>query len=502
MRRIAALLLPLALLQCSYKDRCDGGDFTCNFLLLPLFVRPAPCQGYGTLRTSFYGLYGGSGTESIRGVCAASDDGIVVTTGATADITSLQGMSPLRAYTASTDIMVIKLNRYGTVSWFTFLGGTGLDDAYALTESSDGGYVIAGTSTVDIPSMGGAGPLNAHAGSTDQFITKLDRNGNILWYTFLGGAGIDELRAITRTTDGGFVTAGSSNAAIASIESITPVLSYQGSTDCLLVKISASGRVQWYTLFGSGGGVDDGTSIGATADGGVAMAGNASGAIANIGGVTPIVTHNGGVGDVLAAKLTAAGSLEWFTLLGGGGTDQGQALAIGGDGSIGVGGFSSAAFVLLQGLSPVNAHSGGGQDLFYATLTSAGNVSNYTFLGAAGTDQLIAAAGHPSGGFVLAGFSSANIASVGSLTPLNTYSAAEEILAAHINASGALQWYTFFGSTGNERGFVAASSGDGGLLFTGSASANVATLSGQSPLNSYSAGTDGILIKTQSTGRL
>ena len=65
------------------------------------------------------------------------------------------------------DTWVIKLNSDGTFSWRKSYGGSDYDWAYAVRETSDTGYVVAGYTE----SFG--------AGSADIWLLKLDNNGDI-----------------------------------------------------------------------------------------------------------------------------------------------------------------------------------------------------------------------------------------------------------------------------------------------------------------------------------
>ena len=65
-------------------------------------------------------------------------------------------------------------------------------------ELYDGGYVVAGWSE------------SFTHGSNDFMIYKLDANGHKVWSRNYGGAGNDGATSIQQTSDGGYVVAGSS----------------------------------------------------------------------------------------------------------------------------------------------------------------------------------------------------------------------------------------------------------------------------------------------------
>lgn len=80
--------------------------------------------------------------------------------------------------------------------WQLTIGGTNNDFAYSIIQTTDGGYAVAGYSW----SFG--------ADSADMYIVKLDANGTLEWTRTVGGGGVDAAFSIIQTTDGGFAVAG------------------------------------------------------------------------------------------------------------------------------------------------------------------------------------------------------------------------------------------------------------------------------------------------------
>ncbi|MBT34085.1 MAG: hypothetical protein CMO01_30850 [Thalassobius sp.] len=81
----------------------------------------------------------------------------------------------------------------------------------------------------------------------DYWIVKIDINGNVIWDKTIGGNNFDELTAILETNDGGFVIGGSSYAGVG----FDKTDGSRGVDDYWIVKIDATGNIQWDKTFGS-----------------------------------------------------------------------------------------------------------------------------------------------------------------------------------------------------------------------------------------------------------
>lgn len=94
------------------------------------------------------------------------------------------------------DIWLLKIDETGNVLWDKTFGGDGKDQPYSMKRTNDGGFVIAGYTD----SMG--------EGGGDAYAIKTDAEGNKLWERTYGGNGIDVAYDIEPTSDGGYIMAG------------------------------------------------------------------------------------------------------------------------------------------------------------------------------------------------------------------------------------------------------------------------------------------------------
>ena len=106
------------------------------------------------------------------------------------------------------DAFVAKLSSSGCLTWSTFLGGSGTDygDFVALDASEN--VYVAGESSATWGS-----PVRAYSSGNDGFAAKLNSSGTLTWNTFLGGSGTDEEAwGIGPDANGNVSVAGFSNA--------------------------------------------------------------------------------------------------------------------------------------------------------------------------------------------------------------------------------------------------------------------------------------------------
>jgi predicted secreted protein len=116
------------------------------------------------------------------------------------------------------DVWLVKTDSAGNLLWSQTYGGTNWDTGYSVVTTSDGGYIIAGSTN----SYG--------AGGSDFWLIKTDSTGVEQWSQTYGGTSMDESHSVIATSDGGYAIAGSTRSYGA------------GSTDVYLVKTDELGN--------------------------------------------------------------------------------------------------------------------------------------------------------------------------------------------------------------------------------------------------------------------
>jgi len=129
--------------------------------------------------------YGGAGTDYAISIDQTSDGGYIVA-----------GYTWSYSY-GNTDFAIYKLNSSGNKVWFKHYGGTSSDNAYSIQQTLDGGFIVAGNTS------------SFTYGGIDIAIYKLNSSGNKVWFKHYGGLDDDFPWSIKQTSDGGYVVAGS-----------------------------------------------------------------------------------------------------------------------------------------------------------------------------------------------------------------------------------------------------------------------------------------------------
>ncbi|MCP5184674.1 MAG: DUF4347 domain-containing protein, partial [Pseudomonadales bacterium] len=199
---------------------------------------------------------------------AESGSSIDVDAGSNVYVTGYSGASwgtPVRPYTAGTDIFAAKLSGSGTLSWNTFLGGTGSDTGKGVAVDDAGNVYLSASGSA----TWGA-PIEAyHGGTSDAQLIKLDTSGVLQWNSFTGGTGAEYGAGIDVDSSGNAVITGYSTSSWGS-----PIRPYSGGSDGFAAAYDTNGNLAWTTFLGGGGNelgtwvaVDDASNVYLTGSG-------------------------------------------------------------------------------------------------------------------------------------------------------------------------------------------------------------------------------------------
>jgi hypothetical protein len=97
------------------------------------------------------------------------------------------------------DVFLVKTNSVGDTLWTRAYGGAGADYGYSVRQTTDGGYIVAGTTRLS-PNF-----------DVNVYLIKTNASGDTLWTSKYGGGADDEGNSVQQTTDGGYIIAGFTN---------------------------------------------------------------------------------------------------------------------------------------------------------------------------------------------------------------------------------------------------------------------------------------------------
>ncbi len=290
------------------------------------------------------------------------------------------------------DYWIVKVDSLGVIQWQNTIGGDWSDQLYSIEQTADGGYILGGSSGSD----SSEDKTENSIGGDDYWIVKTDSLGIIQWQKTIGGSNSDRLMSIHQTTDGGYILGGYSRSEISGDKSEN---SKMGSEDYWIVKVDSLGGVQWDNTIG-GRKEDELSSIQQTTDGGYILGGYST---SNISGDK---TENRiGSYDYWIVKVDSQGVIQWQNTMGGSDGDVISSIDQTTDGGYILGGTSSSN---ISGDKSENSKMASG-DYWIVKVDSLGVIQWQNTIGGSGYDQLTSIQQTSDGGYVLGGYSESNI---------------------------------------------------------------------------------------------
>jgi hypothetical protein len=177
--------------------------------------------------------FGGPGSDVFVSVKVLPDSGYIMTGLSDSEVNFEQ-------------LWLVRMSKNGDILWQKTYGGPAKDIGYCVLSTSDGGFLISGTSS----SFGG--------GDEDFWLLRTDANGDSLWTKRYGTTGRDYGFDMKQTRDGNFIVTGP-----------------REDMNVWLLKLNANGDTLWTRTFG-GTNYQESTGVIETADGGFLISGSAT----------------------------------------------------------------------------------------------------------------------------------------------------------------------------------------------------------------------------------
>lgn len=312
------------------------------------------------------------------------------------------------------DFELLKLDSCGNRVWGKIMGGNNQDLLYALSETTEHGFLLSGITFSTNLTNG------YHGGTEDAIVCKTDADGNMQWIKTFGGSQSDILLNAVALPDSSFIIVGFTS-------SQDGDGSPQGKNGWIL-KLDKNGNVVWKQFPGTGSLYF--YDIIAAADGNFI-----------------VCDYNGSV-----IKIDGSGNLLWEKNYGG------KLLSIE---KCNNGGYIACGII---------NNPGSGQDGYVIRIDDAGNLHWQKSVGGSATDFIDDVLAMPDNTFVFAGYSNSSDGDV----PANHGLA--DGFAFALDDNGTMAWTKSYGGSRRDEFHGVAKGNDGSILlsgFTGSSDGDI-----------------------------
>lgn len=302
---------------------------------------------------------------------------------------------------------IVKTDSSGSEEWSNSYNGGSNVRGRSIKQTSDDGYIIAGSTFSDISFS-----------DSDVYILKIDSSGAEEWSNTYGGRGSQHAFSIEKALDGGHIIGG------------TNYETTDGGSDVYILKIDSVGVEEWTY---SGGTVDNdyGESVRQTTDGGYIIVG--------LSAPSPFSPE---LGDMFVVKVSSTGVKEWSAAYGGTGSEYGYDILETSDGGYLVGGYTI----------PIGRSD---SDMYLSKTDSTGGVLWSKTYGGTGSEGIYSLDYTSDGGYILCG----NTLSYGA--------GGNDIFLVEVDLEGTELWSEAHGTIGDEVCAFVEETSDGGYIVGG-----------------------------------
>ncbi len=397
---------------------------------------------------------GGNSEDGLQTVRQTPDGGYIVGGFSKSDISGIKTEDSRGSY----DYWILKLDSIGTIEWQKTYGGD-LDDFLKNAEPTiDGGYILGGVSISNLsgdktePSWYSVWDENTF----DYWVIKVDSIGNIEWQNTIGSEGDESFAAIKQTIDNGFIIGGYTYGVGGDkTEGI------YGATDFWLVKLDASGEIEWQHDIG-GNSWDDLFDLALTDDGGFLLGGKSA------SGIEYDITEDAYGNDFFVMKIDSSGEIEWQNMIMGNGyQEEIYSLNPTSDGGVIIGGPSNSGF-FGDKTEPCYGGTVDGTDYWILKLDETGIIEWQNTIGGNGDDNLFSLLETSENDYVMSGTSNSDTCADKNEEPLGY-----DFWVIKLNNSGSIKWEMTYGGDFSDGAHSIIQTDDGGYIIGGSSGSGI-----------------------------
>ena len=311
--------------------------------------------------------------------------------------------------------LLIKIDHTGKEKWKRDYTFSSVDRLNMVKELQDGSLIAAGFT------------MSSTNYSKDILVIKTDAQGNLEWQRSYGDTQDETANSIDISSDGGLIISGE------------VINENTGFSLCYLIKIDDEGELAWSNTFG-GSLNDNGHSVISTNDAGFAIT-----------GMTRSLGDSNG--DMWLIKVNANGQMEWERTYGGDYTEYGRTIQQTVDGG----------YIII---GQIESFALGYNDAYLIKTDAQGNEMWSQTFGGQGTDQGRQVVSTLDEGYLISGYTD----SFGTLGGFNFW-------LVKANSLGELEWQRFYGEQGDDRGLSGIQTSDGGYAIAGYTNSGTSSVS-------------------------
>jgi hypothetical protein len=221
--------------------------------------------------TLTYSTYlGGTGSDLANALALGSDGSAYIAGGTNS--TNFPLVNSVMPYGGAGDAFVVTFGPSNTLTFATYLGGSSFDSAYAITTDSSGIYVAGSTTSIDFPVTASAVQA-VNNGYYDVFVAKIS-GSTLLYATYLGGSLSDQANGIVvDPSENAYVTGYTYSTDFPTQLGLEPDAGLQ---EGILFALNPSGSALLYSTYFGGSAADLGEGIVYAGAGAVYVAGSTS----------------------------------------------------------------------------------------------------------------------------------------------------------------------------------------------------------------------------------
>jgi hypothetical protein len=354
--------------------------------------------------------------------------------------------------------------------WTKHIECSGFSDAKSIVTDRGGNLYLTGHfyGITDFDPGPGTNNLTP-IGTTDIFILKLDKNGNLVWVKQVGGSGFDTGNSISIDTSGNVYITGKFEAtADFDPGEGTFNLTATGNADIFVLKLDNSGNFLWAKQIG-GNNYDEGHSGAVDADGNVYLTGQFSGTADFDPGAGIHNLVSNGFYDIYILKLDTNGNFLWSYQMGGSDNDAGNSISVDPYGDIYLTGYFFESYDFDPGEGTAILTSVGSADIFIMKSDENGNFIWVKQIGSTDFDEGTSVAEDKSGSVYITGyFADTADFDPGAGNNNLTSSGYSDIFIQKLDTNGDLIWVKQIGGSSYDIGYAVAVDASGNVYTTGS----------------------------------